>query len=173
MHKECLEFMTRITKTLDIRDKYVLDVGGRNVNGSIKDLFAGCAGYTTLDHVEGRGVDIVGDLYVWTPPFQMDIVICTEVLEHVVDPRLAMHRMYHWLKPGGVLIMTCATSGRKPHTATGHTLIEGTEPYQNVLPSELELYGDYDIEINAQHKDLYVVWRKPGLAKNGTFGQTL
>ena len=162
MHKECLEFMTKTVKTMDIKDKTVLDVGGRNVNGSIKDLFAGCRSYEALDHVAGRGVDIVADLYVWEPGHPYDIVVSTEVLEHVRDARAAMHRMFAWVRNGGVLVMTCATEGRKPHTATGHTWTPWLgEPYHNVMPSELQLYGDYDVVVDHRRHDLYVVWRKP------------
>ena len=161
MHNQAMCFLIKVRQGLSVKDKTILEVGSRDVNGSIRQMFYGCTLYTGMDHVAGKGVDVVADLYQWEPPIQYDIVICTEVLEHVVDPRKAMHRMFSWVAPSGMLVMTCATLGRKPHTATGHTLVEGQEPYQNVTPDMLELYGDYDIEINAQHKDLYVVWRKP------------
>ncbi len=37
---------------------------------------------------------------------QVDVVICTQVLEYMHDPQLAVEEMYRVLKPGGTLLLT-------------------------------------------------------------------
>ncbi len=60
-----------------------------------------------FDHVLGPGVDVVGDAH--NLPFQDDQferILCTEVLEHLIDPPKAIAEMSRVLKPGGLLILT-------------------------------------------------------------------
>src|SRR5689334_17960490 len=59
----------------------VLDIGGRHINGSCRDLFPN-ADYTSLDLYEGPGVDVVADAVTWEPDRRYDIVISTEMFEH-------------------------------------------------------------------------------------------
>jgi len=50
---------------------------------------------------------VIGDLMKM--PFKaksFDIVVSSEVIEHVTDPRKAISEMYRVLKPGGILIIT-------------------------------------------------------------------
>lgn len=52
-----------------------------------------------------RDCDYIGD--VQNMPFtdgELDVVICTDVLEHVTNPFLAMDEIYRCLKPGGLLM---------------------------------------------------------------------
>jgi ubiquinone/menaquinone biosynthesis C-methylase UbiE len=52
-------------------------------------------------------IDIVSDiLAIPVPDVSFDIILCTEVLEHVPNPRLAIKEMLRILKPGGRLIVT-------------------------------------------------------------------
>ena len=52
-------------------------------------------------------IDIVSDiLAIPVPDASFDIVLCTEVLEHVPNPRLAIEEMLRILKLGGKLIVT-------------------------------------------------------------------
>jgi SAM-dependent methyltransferase len=51
-------------------------------------------------------VDFVCDFYSIPEKDQFDIVLCTEVLEHLPDPALAFVKLLNLLKPDGVLILT-------------------------------------------------------------------
>ncbi len=60
-----------------------------------------------LDVKEGKGVDVVGDAH--NLPFEdnkFDVILCTEVLEHLHTPSKAISEMKRVLKPKGKLILT-------------------------------------------------------------------
>ncbi len=70
-------------------------------------LFPQC---TTLEIAPRPGVpvDIVGDVHNlhMIADCTYDIVLCTEVLEHLHTPALAISEMYRVLKPGGLLLLS-------------------------------------------------------------------
>lgn len=51
-------------------------------------------------------LDFVCDLYDIPEDRQFDAILCSEVLEHVVDPVRAVEKMVRLIKPGGRLILT-------------------------------------------------------------------
>lgn len=60
-----------------------------------------------LDTRPSPSVDIVGDAHdIPLPDNQFDVVLCTEVLEHLHTPQKALDEMRRVLKPGGALILT-------------------------------------------------------------------
>lgn len=117
----------------------VLDVGGRNINGSVRDLFPGADPYVSLDILPGDGVDVVADAATWEPDRQYDVVVCCEVFEHTDAWPQICKTIFSALRSGGLAIFTMAGPGRHPHSAHdgGPQLYEG-EWYANVLPAELE-----------------------------------
>jgi SAM-dependent methyltransferase len=68
-------------------------------------------------------LDIISDLYDIPEDTQYDIVLCVEVLEHVVDPARAIHKLCSLVSPGGSIILTapfCSLTHYAPHFhATG------------------------------------------------------
>jgi SAM-dependent methyltransferase len=69
-------------------------------------------------------IDIISDITaIPAPDASFDVVLCTEVLEHVPDPLAAMREMCRLLKPGGHLILTvpfCSLTHFAPfHFSTG------------------------------------------------------
>jgi SAM-dependent methyltransferase len=98
----------------------VLECGSRNVNGSPRSLFQ-AAEYVGLDRQAGKGVDVVGLVHEWRgrPDGYFDVVISTEMLEHDPHWRASLRRMVELLRPGGVLILTCAGPMREPHSEDG------------------------------------------------------
>jgi len=53
------------------------------------------------------GLDIVGDITgIPEPDSSFDAVMCTEVLEHVPSPQIAIHEFARLLRPGGKLVLT-------------------------------------------------------------------
>ncbi|HEU0030815.1 MAG TPA: methyltransferase domain-containing protein [Kofleriaceae bacterium] len=59
-----------------------------------------------LDIDDKRGADIVADLCKWRADEPFDAIICSEVLEHVWAPHLAVENMFASLREGGKLILT-------------------------------------------------------------------
>jgi SAM-dependent methyltransferase len=66
--------------------------------------------WTGLDIEDGPNVDVVWDITCGDVPADhwgmYGTVICAEVLEHVKHPRAALQALWHFLAPGGTLIIT-------------------------------------------------------------------
>ena len=66
-----------------------------------------CSNYITLDVVETPTVDIVATAEkIPLADDVMDIVICTQVLEHTDRPKKIVKELYRVLRPGGILLAT-------------------------------------------------------------------
>jgi hypothetical protein len=131
MHDSARRFCESVVPLLK-RRKRVLEIGSRNVNGSIRYLFPRSE-YIGIDLVQGPGVDIVADGATCTAePF--DCVISTEALEHAPDPAALCANMVALCT--GVIVITAAGPERKPHGIEGADLVAG-EHYQAVTPELL------------------------------------
>lgn len=145
----------------------VLDIGGRNINGSPRPLFPYATTYTVLDIADGPGVDIVADAAEWKPDREYDVVVCAEVFEHTpVWPEIC-ETAYLALRPGGRLIVTCAGPGRNPHSAVDGGDLRPGEHYGNVDPGELraaleEFFADVVVDQQTNPADVRAVATKAG-----------
>jgi SAM-dependent methyltransferase len=131
MHDAVTDFVGRHADT----NGRVLEIGSRNINGSVRHLFADAATYVGVDPVDGPDVDIVGDGATIEVLFDsFDVVVCTEVLEHVDDTIAAaiIANAHRHLVPGGRFVMTCAGPGRGAHSAIDERPIRPWEFYRNV-----------------------------------------
>lgn len=134
----------------------VLDIGGRNINGSVRPLYP-FGTYTVLDIMAGPGVDIVADASTWTTDARYDVVVCAEVFEHTADWRGIVETAFEVLRPGGRFIASAAGPGRAPHSAVDGAwrLLPG-EYYGNVEPGELKdalsAAGFVDVEVDQQFR---------------------
>jgi len=118
-------------------DENIADIGGRNVNGSIRDLFPTARDYVTVDRLDGPGVDVVDDFLEWQPAAIFGLVLHLEVAEHTPDWRAHIAKAAEILRPGGALIWTCAGPDRLPHSAIDGGPLRDGEHYQNIHPREL------------------------------------
>jgi SAM-dependent methyltransferase len=137
----------------------VLDIGGRDINGSPAPLFTDALDYVAVDLVEGPGVDVVGDARFFLSDAPFDVVVCAEVLEHVADPWAFLEAAWCNLRPGGRLIATMACHPRRPHSAADGGPIRAGEYYGNVNPDELRQWLNRwdEVEIEAHGRgDCYV-----------------
>lgn len=92
----------------------VLEVGSRNVNGSVRPLFQGVASYTGVDFIDGPGVDMVLDAHHLTSAFSagsFDVVVSTETLEHDSAFWTSVEMMGNVLRSGGFLLLTARGNG--------------------------------------------------------------
>jgi len=112
----CVEFARRTLTSSIVEGRRVLEIGSRDVNGSVRPWVEGLhpADYTGVDIEPGPRVDVVCDATEVVDRFgaeSFDIVISTELLEHVRDWRRVVENMKTVLRPGGTLLITTRSRG--------------------------------------------------------------
>jgi SAM-dependent methyltransferase len=83
----------------------VLEVGAYNENGTVRSLFPQ-PGYLGIDVRPGPGVDLVADILGPAQFASYGTVYACETLEHVLEPWVAIERMFAALRPGGLFLAT-------------------------------------------------------------------
>ena len=141
MHISVFEFIKNmaLTHPEHFENKRVLEVGSRDLNGSVRPLFFGCD-YTGLDLTEGPGVDKVSHVCELNErPESFETVISTEALEHDQFWFDSLCKMFELTCPGGAMLITCASTGREEHGT--HKADPSCSPatldwYMNVTPKD-------------------------------------
>jgi SAM-dependent methyltransferase len=154
MHEQVLSWVGQFRTDEDLA---VLDIGGRDLNGSTRILFPNANPYHVLDVRPGKGVDFVADAADWKPERTYDLVVTTETFEHAEKWREIIRTAWTALRPGGWLIFTCAGPGRPPHSGVEAVWgLIGDEWYANVSPGEIagELHDQGWTEIEAHQLGL-------------------
>jgi len=143
VHEAVLSWVGQFRCTEALR---VLDIGGRDLNGSTRPLFPNASPYHVLDLRPGPNVDVVADAADWKGSKDWyDLVICTETFEHAERWREIIATAWDVLRPGGWLIFTCAGPGRPPHSGVEAVWgLIGNEWYANVS------HGEIAIELHEQ-----------------------
>lgn len=159
MHPEAMEWVAR--HAAGSTNRTVIDLGGRDVNGTTRHLFP-LADYVTVDIEPGDGVDFVCDAADFQPAEPVDCVVSTEMLEHTPRAAEVVVAAFDMLRPGGVFVGTAAGPGRPPHSAIdGKTLREG-EHYENISPTDLAGWlahaGFVDVVVDQQRRPADVRW---------------
>jgi hypothetical protein len=136
----------------------VLEVGSRLTNPDTwwiinRDLAKGQ--WTGIDMQPGHGVDQVVDIHSppadWTGRFSG--VLCSEVLEHVARPWLALPKLREVMQPGGWIVVTTLTSfpihgfpdDYYRYTPSGLKLLLEDAGFKNVVT---ENAGHIEIKLN-------------------------
>jgi len=115
-----IAFGERTLSADDIQGRDVLEVGALDVNGSLRPHVEalGPARYVGVDIEHGPRVDEVvdaRDLVARFGPASFDVVISTEMLEHVRDWPTVVTNLKGVLRPGGVLLITTRSIGFAYH----------------------------------------------------------
>jgi SAM-dependent methyltransferase len=177
-HPAQLEFVGLLSEALKpyFRRSRVLEVGSLDVNGSIRGLFTDCD-YSGLDVAPGKGVDVVCEGHKYdAADGSFDTVISCEAMEHNPYWEGTFRNMVRLCRPGGVVIMTCATIGRPEHgTARGDadssplTVGLGWNYYRNLTPKYFErtidlnsAFSFHRFWINWSHFDLLFLGFRSG-----------
>jgi len=186
MHAEVMEFV-EITRSLFPKmfvGKRVLEIGSQDINGGVRTLFSDCD-YIGLDVAPGNGVDIVCEGQNYDAPDEsFDVVISCEVMEHNPFWAETLTNMIRLLKPGGLMVMSCATVGRGEHgtartcpAASPLTVEMGWDYYKNLTKwhitrkvdlSSLSAKGFVHYWGGENGGDLYFLAQKAGAGEDAT-----
>lgn len=178
-HHQEFEFIAAVKAALPrfFSGQRVLEVGSLDINGSIRTAFEACD-YTGADLSPGPGVDIAcaGQLLAF-PSGHFDVSLSCECFEHNPYWVETWANMLRMTRPGGLVLMSCATTGRREHGTTRSapesspfTVEHGWNYYRNLTQADFESRFDLDqwfdghgFVVSAESFDLYFV----GILKGG------
>ena len=112
----------------------VLDIGSLDINGNNRYLFNNFS-YTGVDIGEGPNVDVVSRGHEFKDSLPFDIVVSSECFEHDEFWDKTIQNAIDLLKPDGLLLFSCATTGRPEHGT------RRTTPQDSPFTSKIE--NDY------------------------------
>lgn len=162
MHPDVLHWVRRCLERID-PPVSVVELGSRDINGTVRSLFPDVAEYTGVDAVAGPCVDVVADAADYQHPTPVDAVVSTEMLEHCERAAEVPSAAAKYLRRGGVFIATMAGPGRGEHGAGGGGLPAG-EWYRNIDPGELAMWleaaGFDEFEVDQSGLDVRCFARK-------------
>jgi SAM-dependent methyltransferase len=152
----------------------VFDGGSLDINGNNRYLFEDYE-YVGVDIGEGKNVDVVSTIHEYEgKDGEFDFVISSECFEHDMHYDKSLLNMVRMLKPGGMMLFTCATDGRPEHgtrrtsptdspfTSAGHGDQSWSDYYMNVNEGHVrsvldcdEIFEKYEFHRNFWPADLY------------------
>ena len=172
-HKQQIEFCRSIQRRFPelFSNQFVLDVGSLDVNGNNSYLFDDCL-CLGIDVALGRNVDICAKGHELTlPDASVDVIVSTECFEHDQYYELTLTNIVRMLRPGGLFLFTCATTGRAEHGTRRTTpqdapliqeLGEWGDYYKNLEEQDIRraidveaVFKDFEFSINSENHDLY------------------
>jgi hypothetical protein len=167
MHAEAKAFCMKIKELYPdaFKNKKVLDVWSLDVNWNNRFLFDDCE-YLWLDVGEWPNVDIICSIHEYKPEWKFGTIISTEMLEHNKYRKESLQNMYDLLEDWGVLVLTCATTGRAEHGTTRTSVKDSpytTDYYMNIEWNHImEAFEGYEykkleISYNNGRHDLYLL----------------
>jgi SAM-dependent methyltransferase len=181
MHPEAKAFTVFVKQALltYFSNKHVLDVGSGDINGNNRSLFDNCE-YHGNDVIQANNVTIVSktkDLPFANEVF--DTIVSTECFEHDPEYKQSLRKIYDILKPGGLFLFTCASTGRPEHGTRRTTpqdsygtignLGDMVDYYKNLTERDIddaldlqESFLHWDTYYHPVSKDLYFVGIKKG-----------
>lgn len=181
-HKEQVNYVNKIKEKFPqyFTNKKVLGIGTFNVCGTEDQYFTQCD-YSGLDLGPGPGVDIVCPAQDYDAPNETyDVIISCECFEHNPFYKETIQNSIRLLKPNGLFLFTCATTGRPVH---GVKSLEeesklkfpnwktmpnvsrenwDNEYYKNLTEEDIrecanidDVFSSYEFEVETNHCDLY------------------
>ena len=115
-HVSCIIFGVKNLTKEEIKGKRIIEVGSYDVNGSLRPIIEswGVAEYIGVDIEKGPGVDIICNAENLVEKFgkeSFDVVISTELLEHVRDWRKVISNIKNICKSNGIILITTRSYG--------------------------------------------------------------
>jgi len=117
---KCILFGAINLTMKDVEGKRVIEIGSNDVNGSLRPLIESWkpSEYIGIDLEYGNGVDIrckAEDIVNVFGKESFDIIISTEVIEHVKNWRLVIDNIKSICKPNGLILITTRSKGFEYH----------------------------------------------------------
>jgi SAM-dependent methyltransferase len=181
-HKEQIDYVNRIKNKFPeyFNNKIVLGVGTFDVCGSEDKFFENCE-YSGLDLGPGPGVDIVCPAQDYDSPDESyETIISCECFEHNPFYKETIQNIVRLLKPNGMFLFTCATTGRPVHGIKSleeeskikhenwitmpNVSIDNwdNEYYKNLTEEDIrecvdfeDIFSEFEFEIEKDHCDLF------------------
>ena len=155
MHPSVIEFLKAHLTAEEVAGKRVVEIGSQDVNGTPRPIVLPLkpAAYIGVDCAPVAGVDVVADAKTLTAQFgesSFEIVISTEMLEHVEDWRPIVEQLKALVKPEGLLLITTRSPGFPYHPYP-------IDVWRYTLPDFHKIFKD--MEIMAICSD----WQVPGV----------
>jgi len=146
----------------------VLEIGSLNINGTVRQFF-NVDEYVGVDVGKGAGVDVVISGHEYDDDQFFDCAISCECFEHNPYWRETLENMVRLTKTGGLVVFTCATTGRPEHGTerttpqdSPLTIAKGWSYYRNLTQDDFEKAFDFDgifkekcFSLNSKSCDLY------------------
>jgi len=107
------DFVLRSSSIISQPNMKVLEIGSQD-RSEIKNAFQSCD-VKVLDLDEKYNPDIIGDLTKFNSHIEdssFDVIACLEVLEHTVNPFMAINELRRILKDGGYLMVSAPLNFR-------------------------------------------------------------
>jgi SAM-dependent methyltransferase len=170
-HRQQFDYIEKLRSKFPayFSSKKVLEVGSLNINGSIRPFFNECD-YLGIDVGPGKDVDLVCEGQALDHPSDTyDTIGSCECFEHNPYWVETFNNMYRMTKPGGLIFMTCATTGRPEHGTSRTTpsdspltIGKGWDYYKNLTEEDFlqnidikNMFVEFQFEIGLPHQDLY------------------
>lgn len=163
-HQSQLDFVASVKARFPkyFEDKRVLEIGSLDINGSVRQFFSNCT-YIGVDLGEGKGVDLVskGEDLIF-PKDSFDVSISCECFEHNPEWVKTFDNMVRMTD--GLVIMTCATTGRPEHGTSRTSRADAPfcgDYYRNLTEHDiksscnLNKFVEYGFSTNDSPADLY------------------
>lgn len=146
----------------------IAEIGSLDINGSVRDFFVLPEKYVGCDLGPGRGVDLVCAGHEL--PFDdntFDVAISCECFEHDRHWVKTFAKMIALVRDQGLVVFSCATTGRKEHGTHGHGANEApftNDYYRNLTADDFKeqfdfnlLFKEHGFLTNEESHDLYFV----------------
>lgn len=162
MHPSVIDFVRKSLSAEEVKGKKVLEVGSLDVNGSPRPtvMHLGPSEYWGVDCWLGPSVDIVckaDDLERTFGREVFDVVLSTEMLEHVEDWRLVVSQLKRAVKKGGILVTTTRSPGFPYHPYP-------IDKWRYTKEDFMKIFSDFeilDIQGDPMAAGVFIKGRKP------------
>lgn len=119
-HSTCFMFGCINLSKEEVKDKKVLEIGSRDINGSLRPYIESLepTSYVGVDIIDGPGVDKICRVEELIDIFgekEFDVIIATELIEHVKDWRTAIHNIKKICNLNGIILITTRSIGFPIH----------------------------------------------------------
>lgn len=146
-----------------VTGKTVCEVGSYNVNGSVRPGIESHEpeSYLGVDISEGPGVDLVANVEGLPAMFPdgFDLVVSTEMLEHVESWKVAIRALVTLVAPGGHLAVSTRSLGFPEHHYPVDTWRYSCDEMRTIFGAVK--FGTVSIEDDPEQAGVFVIVSKP------------